>query len=292
MYDPVSKTYGDPTRRPEVKSGTIEFIAPSEYTLRPPQPSIFLFLLDVSSIAQQTGYLQVVCETIMDHLDKLPGDTRKQIGFIAYNSAVHFYNMAENFNQPHEVTVLDLEDIFLPYPDGLMVNLKSMKDLIKDLLNQLPKRFENQHDPHSSLGAALQAAYKLLSPTGGRITVFQTCLPNYGPGALQAREDPNARSSKDVQHLGPSTDFYKRMALSCSQQQIAVDIFLLNSQYADLATLCECYCLNVINFILILFFILQLVSVNLVVDAFIIFHYLMLKNQTLFNHSKNVLNVI
>lgn len=33
LYDPVSKTYGDPTRRPEVKSSTIEFIAPSEYTV-------------------------------------------------------------------------------------------------------------------------------------------------------------------------------------------------------------------------------------------------------------------
>ena len=30
-YDPVSKTYGDPQRRPEIKSSTIEFIAPSEY---------------------------------------------------------------------------------------------------------------------------------------------------------------------------------------------------------------------------------------------------------------------
>lgn len=33
LFDPVSKTYGDPTRRPEVKSSTIEFIAPSEYTV-------------------------------------------------------------------------------------------------------------------------------------------------------------------------------------------------------------------------------------------------------------------
>ena len=30
-YDPVTKTYGDPQRRPEIKSATIEFIAPSEY---------------------------------------------------------------------------------------------------------------------------------------------------------------------------------------------------------------------------------------------------------------------
>lgn len=54
-------------------------------------------------------------------------------------------------------------------------------------------------------------------------------------------EDPNNRSSKDVQHLGPATDFYKRLALDCSGQQIAVDLFLLNSQYSDLATLCESF---------------------------------------------------
>jgi hypothetical protein len=31
QYDPVSKTYGDATKRPEIRSSTIEFIAPSEY---------------------------------------------------------------------------------------------------------------------------------------------------------------------------------------------------------------------------------------------------------------------
>ena len=30
-YDPVTRTYGEPQRRPEVRSATIEFIAPSEY---------------------------------------------------------------------------------------------------------------------------------------------------------------------------------------------------------------------------------------------------------------------
>lgn len=30
-YDPVSKSYGEPQRRPEIRSATIEFVAPSEY---------------------------------------------------------------------------------------------------------------------------------------------------------------------------------------------------------------------------------------------------------------------
>ncbi len=31
LYDPVSKSYGDPSRRPECKSSTIEFIAPQVF---------------------------------------------------------------------------------------------------------------------------------------------------------------------------------------------------------------------------------------------------------------------
>lgn len=31
QFDPMTKTYGDPSRRPEIKSATIEYIAPSEY---------------------------------------------------------------------------------------------------------------------------------------------------------------------------------------------------------------------------------------------------------------------
>jgi hypothetical protein len=79
----------------------------------------------------------------------------------------------------------------------------------------------------------------LQAPTGGRVTVFQSCLPNHGPGLLTAREDPSQRAGKEAPHLNPATDFYKRLALDCSGQQVAVDLFLMNSQYSDLATLCK-----------------------------------------------------
>jgi protein transport protein SEC24 len=80
------------------------------------------------------------------------------------------------------------------------------------------------------------------APTGGRMTVFQSCLPNHGPGLLTAREDPSQRAGKEAPHLNPATDFYKRLALDCSGQQVAVDLFLINSQYSDLATLCKFHC--------------------------------------------------
>ncbi|XP_029174847.1 protein transport protein Sec24A isoform X2 [Nylanderia fulva] len=237
QFDPVTKSYGDPSRRPEVRTGTIEFIAPSEYMVRPPQPAVYLFVMDVSRLAVESGYLQIVCNIITDELSRLPGDSRTQVGFLAVDSALHFFSMPDNVSQPHEMIMLDIDDVFLPCPENLIVNLKEREELIRYLLTQLPIKFCGTHDTNSALGAGLQAALKLLSSTGGRVTVFQTCLPNVGPGALQPREDPNTRTNKDVPHLNPATDFYKRFALDCSGQQIAIDLFLLNSQYSDLATL-------------------------------------------------------
>lgn len=237
QFDPVSKTYGDPSRRPEVKSSTIEYIAPAEYMIRPPQPAVYLFLMDVSRLAVESGYLHSVCSVLSSELTNLPGDARTQIGFVAYDSALHFYSLSEGQNQPHEMTVLDIDDVFLPCPDNLLVNLQDRMELISDLLTQLPTRYNNTYDTNSALGAALQVAYKMMSATGGRVTVFQVSLPNVGPGMLTAREDPNQRSSAEVPHLNPANDFYKRLALECSGQQIAVDLFVLNSQYVDLATI-------------------------------------------------------
>ncbi|ESO87063.1 hypothetical protein LOTGIDRAFT_210457 [Lottia gigantea] len=236
-FDPVTKTYGDPQRRPEIRSATIEFIAPSEYMLRPPQPAVYLYLLDVSFNAISTGYLNLFCQTLLDELDKIPGDSRTQIGFLCYDRSLYFFNLSEGLSQPQMLIVPDLDDVFLPLPDELLVNLHESKELISDLLNNLPSLFEGNMETGSALGAALQAAYKLMHPTGGRITVMQTVLPTVGQGALQLRESSSQTSAKNIPHLGPATDFYKKLALDCSAQQIAVDLFMLNGQYADIASL-------------------------------------------------------
>ncbi|KAF5923805.1 hypothetical protein HPG69_016293, partial [Diceros bicornis minor] len=238
MYNPLTRSYGEPHKRPEVQNSTVEFIASSDYMLRPPQPAVYLFVLDVSHNAVEAGYLTILCQSLLENLDKLPGDSRTRIGFMTFDSTIHFYNLQEGLSQPQMLIVSDIDDVFLPIPDSLLVNLYESKELIKDLLNALPTMFTNTRETHSALGPALQAAFKLMSPTGGRVSVFQTQLPSLGAGLLQSREDPNQRSStKVVQHLGPATDFYKKLALDCSGQQTAVDLFLLSSQYSDLASL-------------------------------------------------------
>ncbi|XP_034033847.1 protein transport protein Sec24A isoform X2 [Thalassophryne amazonica] len=238
MYNPVSRSYGEPHKRPEIQNATIEFIAPSEYMVRPPQPAVYLFVLDVSHNAVETGYLSVFCQSLLDNINMLPGDSRTKVGFITFDSTIHFYNLQEGLSQPQMLIVSDIEDIFLPTPDSLLVNLNESKELVQDFLKSLPHLFEKTMETQSALGSALQGAFKLLSPTGGRLSVFQTQLPNLGVGALQSREDPNQRAfAKDIQHLSPVTDYYKKLALDCSGQQVAVDLFLLSAQYCDLASL-------------------------------------------------------
>lgn len=237
QYDPVTRTYGDPSRRPEVREATIEFIAPQEYMLRPPQPATYLWVLDVSRQAVDTGYLKVVCDVLLTQLEKIPGDRRTMIGFITFSKNVQFYLMGEDQKRVQMLEVGEIEDMFVPNPEDLLVNLEQSRSLVEELLNMLPEAHTGSYQTQSAFGSALQAAYKLMSPIGGRITVITTTLPSVGPGALKAREDPNQRAGKDIQNMGPATDFYKKLALDCSGQQIAVDLFALNSQYVDMATL-------------------------------------------------------
>ncbi|EGW03032.1 Protein transport protein Sec24A [Cricetulus griseus] len=237
MYNPLTRVYGEPHRRPEVQNATIEFMAPSEYMLRPPQPPVYLFVFDVSHNAIETGYLNSVCQSLLDNLDLLPGNTRTKIGFITFDSTIHFYSLQEGLSQPQMLIVSDIDDVFIPMPENLLVNLNESKELVQDLLKSLPQMFTKTLETQSALGPALQAAFKLMSPTGGRMSVFQTQLPTLGVGALKPREEPNQRSSAKEIHLTPSTDFYKKLALDCSGQQAAVDLFLLSGQYSDLASL-------------------------------------------------------
>lgn len=237
QYDPVSQTYGDPSRRPEVREATLEYIAPSEYMLRPPQPAVYLWLLDTSRQAVDTGYLKVVCDVLRDNLDQIPGDKRALIGIMTFSATVQFYLMPEGSKTVNLLEVGDLKDIFVPHPDDLLINLHEQREQLEELLTSLPQTHAKTPHTQSALGPALTAAFKLVSPLGGRLTVMTAIMPNIGPGALQPREDPNQRAAADVLHLNPATDFYKKLALDCSGQQVAVDLFILNSEYIDLSTL-------------------------------------------------------
>jgi protein transport protein SEC24 len=56
--------------------------------------------------------------------------------------------------------------MFLPSPSDLLVNLNEARGLVHQLLEELPGMFQNSNETQSAMGAALQAAFKMSSPTG------------------------------------------------------------------------------------------------------------------------------
>lgn len=68
--------------------------------VRPPMPPRFFFVIDVSTQAVQSGSLPVVCQAIRDSLDSLPGNDRTQIGFLTFDSSLHFFNLKSSLSQP------------------------------------------------------------------------------------------------------------------------------------------------------------------------------------------------
>lgn len=54
-WDQVRNQPGDRWARAELNQSCIEFVAPTEYMVRPPQPAVYVFLIDISHTAVQSG---------------------------------------------------------------------------------------------------------------------------------------------------------------------------------------------------------------------------------------------
>ncbi|KAJ1341577.1 hypothetical protein BSLG_003850 [Batrachochytrium salamandrivorans] len=228
--------------RPELTHGVVEFVAPQEYMVRPPQPVVMLFVIDVTYAAVQSGMVSVAAKAIRDSLDTIPNsDGRTKLGFITVDSSLHFYNLGSNLETPQMMVVSDLTETFLPMPFDLLVSLTESRAVISTFLDKLAGLFAHTQQTQLALGKALKSAQKMIGPIGGKIIVLEYSLPNLDEGALKSREDPKAfGTSKESALLLPSIGFYKSFAVDCSPMQVSIDMFLFNPQYADVATLGGC----------------------------------------------------
>jgi len=231
----------DRLERPELSEGAVEFIAPAEYMVRPPQEPSYFFVLDVSATAVRSGMLASAANAIKQSLDDLPGGNRTKIGFITFDNSVHYYNLDPDLNQPQMMVVSDLKELFVPLPNNLLVNVRESRSVVESFLDALPEMFVKRPVvSQSCLGPALKAAFTVMKQVGGKMCVFQSIMPNLGDGALQPRENPGLMGTpNEVKILRPATSWYRDTAIEFSRQQISVDMFLFPYQYMDLAALGE-----------------------------------------------------
>lgn len=99
----------DRMQRPELTTGTVEYLVPKEYWAKEPVALHWLFLIDVSQEAITRGFLEAFCEGILGALygdaedgstdESSNGDALKRsippgskVGFVTFDKTVHFYN--------------------------------------------------------------------------------------------------------------------------------------------------------------------------------------------------------
>lgn len=238
-WDQETNEPADRWKRPELNSSVVEFIAPREYMVRPPQPPVYVFLIDVSRAAVTSGLLHTAASTILASLDRIPNKgQRTKVAVIGFDTQLHFFRMTPGTEEPTLMVVSDLDDVFLPQPTDLLVNLSESRTELVALLTSLGEMFAKTMTVGSALGPALQAAYKMISMTGGKIEVLTASLPSLGIGALKQREDPKLYGGpRESSLLTPGSPFYKTFPIECSRSQVSVDMWLLGSSYMDVATL-------------------------------------------------------
>ncbi|XVF77273.1 hypothetical protein PTKIN_Ptkin14bG0030000 [Pterospermum kingtungense] len=229
----------DLDQRPELIKGSVEFVAPTEYMVRPPMPPLYFFLIDVSISAVRSGMIEVVAQTIRSCLDELPGFPRTQIGFITFDSTIQFYNMKSSLTQPQMMVVSDLDDVFVPLPDDLLVNLSESRNVVETFLDSLPSMFQGNMNVESAFGPALKAAFMVMSQLGGKLLIFQNSLPSLGVGRLKLRGDDLRVYGTDKEHILrlPEDPFYKQMAADLTKYQIGVNVYAFSEKYTDIASL-------------------------------------------------------
>lgn len=232
----------DTAQRVELTYAAHEIQVPADYMVRQPMPPLFYFVIDVSKQAQLNGYLHVVCDTILKSLSQLPGDKRTMIGFMTYDSTVHYYTFNSAHEQPQMYVVSDLDDPFIPTPHDTVSNLDECRTQIESFLQSLPTMFVSTNDVESCVGSAVQCATMSISRIGGQLSLFICNLPSIGTARLQNRENKSLTNT-DKEHtlMSPATDFYKKFPNILVKSQIQCNIYFIstNNSYIDIGTVGE-----------------------------------------------------
>ena len=74
-------------------------------------------------------------------VDSEAGETKSKmkVGFMTYDNKINFYNCSAALAQPQQMTVGDVEDMFVPMAEGLMVDVDKSEAVIDSLLESIPR---------------------------------------------------------------------------------------------------------------------------------------------------------
>eukprot|EP00933_Yihiella_yeosuensis_P050739 TRINITY_DN48534_c0_g1_i1.p1 TRINITY_DN48534_c0_g1~~TRINITY_DN48534_c0_g1_i1.p1 ORF type:complete len:755 (+),score=105.09 TRINITY_DN48534_c0_g1_i1:131-2266(+) len=235
----------DKERRPELKRGTVDYIAPSDYSDAMPSEPATIFVIEATQRSLQSGFLPQVMWTLKSLLGFLEPPSSK-IGVILFDQALHFFALYPGLDCARQITVTDIEDPFVPCgADALLADAQdpAFRNQFEDLLEELPSMLCANGAANEAAGnAALKVAAELMaSRGGGHVVMCHASLPNVGIAALRNRDNLNL--SRESEGGGLFTvqqkTFVDEIANNCLDKGVAVSVFCAPclGTYMDLATL-------------------------------------------------------
>jgi protein transport protein SEC24 len=109
----------DRDSRPEFGRGSVDFVAPEEYCLRPPKLPPVVFMIDVSRSSIQSGMFAVAIASIKRIVNNCTErGTKTKFGVITFGQRLHFFNLNTKSNEPKMCVVPDVGDPFAPLPQS------------------------------------------------------------------------------------------------------------------------------------------------------------------------------
>jgi len=238
-------------QRPELCLGTYECLATKDYCRegKEPNPPAVIFALDVSYPMVKEGVVDLICANMKDMLrNHLPRDlncdkSQMKVGFMTYDSKIHFYNINSKLAQPQQMTVGDVEDMFVPLSEGFFASPEDSEAVIDSLMEQIPNMVADTKETETILGPVIQAGKEAFKAANcaGKLVIFHHNLPiAEAPGKLKNRDDRRVLGTeKEKSVLTPQSKVYNQFGQDCVSVGCSVDIFLFNNAYIDVATLSQ-----------------------------------------------------
>lgn len=229
--------------KPEMQKGSVEFLVPQMYNAVQDQPAVplhYVFLLDLSLFANENRSSLAAVEGIRTSIEHIAGSQPNcKVAIMAYDNKIRFFNLRSDSESAQECIVSDVDDVFLPFYNGLFVRPQESMRLIDMTLDKIVEYITDDKFSHVApvcYGSALEAA-KLMIDTvtggqGGKIICTLNSLPTFGKGNLALKKDDASRKK-----LNCDNDFYKKLGNQLLRSYISVDLFITSPGFADLTTI-------------------------------------------------------
>jgi len=235
----------DLDERPELKKGTVDYVAPRDYSdVLPSKPGV-VFVVDASQRSVASGFFQSVASTLRSLVSFMqPGST--PIGLVVFDRRLHFFSIHPGAAEARQITVSDIEDPFVPCSVGELCvdsRCEALEGKFEALLDKLPELFaEPTPADQVAGGPALKTAVEMMaSRGGGHVVMFHCAIPSLGVGALRTREDICLYGTEKENSLyaPQQPQFYDAIVSECINKGVAVSAFCAPEfgAYLDVATL-------------------------------------------------------